>query len=99
MYNLFQRLFISSTAYEKIAVHAFYSALVDFAAGYTTKAQIITVFILDATAEANLDSLIAAYQVSTDKNQWLQELHAVMCLAEAELKYNSGPAFAARMGL
>lgn len=99
MANLFQRLFIDSIDYESISVHYFYAAIVDLAAGETTKQQIITAFNLDTDAEGNLDSLITAYQNSTNKQQWLHELHAVMCLAEGGLKYVDGPSFATRMGL
>lgn len=99
MANLFDRLYVESDDYEKISVHYFYAALVDLAAGETTKQQIVAAFNLDAQAEANLDSLITAYQNSTNKNRWLHELHAVMCLSEGGLKYTDGPSFATRMGL
>ena len=99
MATLYDRLFVISSDYDKIAVHYFFSALVDLAAGETTKAQIVTGFGLDAEAENQLDTLITAYQNATDKNRWLAELHAVMLLAEGGLRYTTPGDFATRMGL
>ena len=99
MADLFDRLFTISEDYPQIAVHYFYAALSDMAAGKSTKSEIVTGFSLDATAEAQLDTLIAAYQNATDKNRWLHELHSVMMLAEAGLKYRTKLSFATRMGL
>lgn len=99
MATLYERLFVDDDSYDAIATHYFYAALVDMAAGETTKAQIINAFDLDTTAQDQLDLLIAAYVSATDKRAWLDELHAVMMLAGAGLKYNSPSAFATRMGL
>ena len=99
MATLYDRLFVPSNDYGKIPCHIFYAALVDMATGNSSKEQLVTAFSLDASSEAQFDTLITAYQNSTNKNQWLQELHAVMMLAEWELKYNSPSAFATRMGL
>ncbi len=101
MATLYDRLFVKAEAgeYSSIAVHEFYSALVDVAAGASTKSQIVAAFNLDAFAEAELDLLVTAYLASGDKNQWLQELHAVMILAEGGVKYTDSSSFAIRMGL
>ena len=102
MSNLYDRLFEPSalSADESpIPVHYFYAGIVDMAAGYTTSAQIVAAFELDALAQSNLTSLIVAYQASSSKDQWLQELHAVMMLAESDLKYRTKQSFANRMGL
>lgn len=100
MADLFDRLFPGEAGDEtKIAVHYFYAALVDLAAGKSNKAEIVAGFNLDATAEAQLDLLITGYQNATDKNRWLHELQSAMMLAEAGLKYTTKQGFAARMGL
>lgn len=99
MATLFDRLFTDSVDYEKVPVHYFFSALVDFASGNSTKAQIVSAFGLDAQSEAQLDTLISGYQNATDKTRWLEELHAVMMLSEGKYKYTTVQDFAARMGL
>lgn len=97
MATLFNRLFVDSE--DSIAVHYFFSALVDFASGNTTKSQIVSAFSLDIESEGQLDLLITGYQNSTDKVRWLEELHAVMMLAEGGFKYTTQQDFATRMGL
>ena len=99
MATLYDRLFTPSADYDKIPCHILYSALVDLATGDSTKAQLIAAFSLDASAEAQLDLLVTAYLASSNKNQWLQELHAVMMLSEWGLKYTTPTSFATRMGL
>jgi hypothetical protein len=51
MANLYDRLFVDSNDYGKIPCHIFYSALVDLAAGKSTRAELITAFSLDAEAQ------------------------------------------------
>lgn len=99
MANLYQRIFVPSDDYEKIPVHGFYSAISDAAGGYSTKAEIVVMFDLDAQASANLDALIAKYQASTEKDRWLHEFHAIMMMSEAGLKYITQATFLARLGL
>ena len=99
MASLFDRLFIDSNDYDKIPCHIFYAALVDLASGHSTKVQLINAFNMNDEQINQLNMLEEAYGNSTNKNQWLQELHSVMMLAEWDLKYNTPSSFATRMGL
>ena len=102
MADLFDRLFPDDPAVENIAVHYFFSALVDYAAGETTRAQIITFWALDAEAQTDLNTLcdaIDAKPTTTEKMVFGTELHAVLMFAEAGAKYTTKTAFKTRLGL
>jgi hypothetical protein len=71
---------------EKMDVHAFGSALSELARGAVTKTQIVSSFSLDTAEEAELDSIVAAYQASgnaTDKVRFIGKLEDVMILSES----------------
>jgi len=100
MADLFDRLFPESG--ENVAVHYFFAAIVDYAAGETTRQQIVNWWSFDSEAEANLDVLCDAIDdlnKKTDKLAFGEELHAVMMFAEAGAKYTTKAAFKARLGL
>lgn len=97
--DLFDRLFGDV---DKIHVHAFKAAIIDYIAGYTTRAQIITAWSLDTEATTDLDVLLTAVDaLSTlvEKLRLAAELDAVMILAEDGLKYTTKSAFRTRLGL
>ena len=101
MADLFDRLFPGDET-EKIAVHYFFSALVDYATGDTTRVQIVNYWSLDAEAEADLDVLCDAVDAESGKANKMAfgtELHAVMMFAEAGAKYTTKTAFKTRLGL
>lgn len=101
MSDLFDRLFPPNDA-ENIPVHYFFSAIVDYATGDTTRVQIVNHWSLDAEAEANLDTLCDAIDALSGKTNKLAfgiELHAVMMFAEAGAKYTAKSAFKTRLGL
>lgn len=102
MPDLFDRLFPSDPGEDNIAVHYLFSALVDYAAGETTRTQIVNYWSLDADAQADLNVLcdaIDALGTPTAKMAWGTEFHAVLMFAEAEAKYNTKAAFRTRLGL
>lgn len=102
MADLFDRLFVTEGD-DKIAVHTFHAALVEYADGQaTTKAQIITALALDAEAEADLTALCNAVDAASgvaNKLLFVTRFHAAALLAEKKLKYHTKAAFRARMGL
>lgn len=62
-----------------IPIHEFTAAMTLLAAGEVTKSQLVTLFAFDATEEAGLDTLIAAYialPTTADKVMWLMKLEA-----------------------
>ena len=100
MADLFDRLFPAEG--ENIPVHYFFSALVDYATGNTTRVQIVNYWSLDAEAEADLDTLCDAMDAEVGRANKLvfgTELHAVLMFAEAGAKYATKAAFVARLGL
>jgi hypothetical protein len=102
MTDLFDRLYPTDPSEENIAVHYFFAALVDYAMGYTTRAQIVNYWSLDTDAEADLDVLcdaIDALSGSIAKLSYATELHSVMMFAAAGAKYTTKATFAARLGL
>lgn len=102
MADLFDRLFPSDPGEDSIAVHYLFAALVDYAAGETTRAQIVAYWSLDADAEVDLDVLCDAIDslgTSTAKMAFGTELHAVLMFAEAGAKYDTRAAFKTRLGL
>lgn len=102
MADLFDRLFVTEGS-DKIPVHTFHAALVDYADGQaTTKAQIITALALDASAQTDLTALCNAIDAAANLNAKLvfsARFHAVALLAERGLKYTTKAAFKTRMGL
>lgn len=102
MADLFDRLFPDDPNVENIAVHYFFSALVDYAAAETTRAQIIAYWLLDAEAQTDLNVLCDAIDVLptlTQKMAFGTELHAVLMFAEAGAKYTTKETFKTRLGL
>lgn len=102
MADLFDRLFPTDSNEENIAVHYLFSALVDYAYGQTTRAQIIAYWSLDVDVQADLTVLCDAIDAlvgNVAKVAFATELHAVMMFAEAGAKYDTKATFAARLGL
>jgi len=102
MLDLFDRLFPTDLDQDNIAVHYLFAALVDYAAGHTTRAQITNYWSLDASAQADLDVLcthIDGLPNLIAKLAWGTELHAVLMFAEAGAKYNTKTSFRTRLGL
>ena len=101
MADLFDRLFPVGME-ENISIHAFAAAIIDYMAGETTRAQIIAYWSLDASAQADLNTLCDATDAlptKADKIQFAIELDAVMLLAAEGAKYTTKSAFATRLGL
>ena len=101
MADLFDRLF-TEDAIDNIPVHYFFAALVDYAAGETTRQQIINYWSMDSEAQTDLNTLcdhIDGLGTATAKMAFGTELHAVMMFAEAGAKYNIKAAFRTRLGL
>ena len=102
MTDLFDRLFPADQNIDNIAVHYFFAALVDYASGETTRAQIVNYWMLDVDAEADLDVLcdaIDALGTPLAKIAFGTELHAVLMFAEGGAKYNTKAEFRTRLGL
>ncbi|KPL05617.1 hypothetical protein AMJ85_11610 [candidate division BRC1 bacterium SM23_51] len=102
MADLFDRLFPSGEEpSDKIPVHAFRAAMGDYAAGYTTRSEIISYWSLDSEAQTDLDVLLAEINASTplEKAFFLLQLHDVMMIAEQGAKYTTKAAFRDRLGL
>lgn len=100
--DLFDRLFPADPEEENIAVHYFFSALVDYAAGETTRQQIISYWNLDTEAQVDLNALcdhIDSLATPVAKMAFGTELHAVLMFAEAGAKYTDKANFRARLGL
>jgi len=102
MADLFERLFPASPEDENIAVHYLHAALTDYAAGYTTRQEMINYWSLDASAQADLNALcnaLDALGTVVDIVRWLIEFHCVLMFAEAGAKYTTKSAFRDRLGL
>lgn len=102
MPDLFDRLFPTDPDADNIPVHHFFSALVDYAAGYTTRAQITAYWNLDADAQVDLNTMcdhIDGLPSAIAKVAWGTELHAVLMFSEAGAKYNTKATFRTRLGL
>lgn len=108
MTDLFDRMFPDpdDQTTQKIPIHPFRAGLDDYAAGYTTRAQIIAGFNMDAEATADLDVLLG--QINTilggpnpvvNVMRWMQEFESVCRLCEDDLKYTTKGDFATRLGL
>lgn len=102
MTDLFDRLFPGDPSEQNIPGHYFFAALVDYAAGQTTRQQIVDHWAMDAEAQADLDTLcdhIDGLSGPVQKMAFGTELHAVLMFAEAGAKYRTKSAFKARLGL
>lgn len=101
MADLFDRLFPPDETVDKIALHSLRAALGDYSTGNTSRAEIVSYFVLDAEAQTDLDVLLAAIDAKTDlqKALFLLELHDVMLIAEEGAKYTDKAAFKTRLGL
>ena len=102
MADLFERLFPAGSEVENIAIHSFHAAVVDYIAGETTRAQIVSYWSLDSEAETDLDNFLdAADALSgiTNKLAFAAELDAVMKMGEEGAKYTTKLEFKTRLGL
>ena len=98
MTDLFDRIF---TEDDNIAIHSFRAALGDYAAGFTTRAEIVNYWSLDSEAQVDLDVLLGKIDSSSNlqKAGFLLALHDVMMIAEEGAKYTTKAAFKTRLGL
>lgn len=101
MPDLYDRLFVESADYDSIAVHSSRAALGDYAAGYTTRTQIVNYWDLDAEAQIDLDVLLARLDAASplEKVLFLLEYHDVALITEEGAKYQTKAEFKTRMGL
>ena len=101
MPDLYDRLFDEDSEIGNIAVHSFRAALGDYATGNTTRAQIVNYWNLDASAQVDLDVLLARIDSfnNLQKAGFLLELHDVMLITEEGAKYQTKAEFKTRMGL
>ena len=102
MADLFDRLFPAEANTENIPVHYFFAALVDYAAGETTRQQMINYWAMDSEAQADLNALcdhIDGLSGLGAKLTFALELHAVFMFAEAGAKYTSKVDFRTRLGI
>jgi len=83
----------------KIPVHAFMAAMAEIKRGFGTRAQFVTVFQLDAAAQADLDALIARFNGGNALTG--VELHDVLLLADSKSVpvYKTVAAIKARLGV
>ena len=100
MTTLFERFFPTDPDVENIAVHAFQAALIDYGTGYTTRLQITNHWSLDSESAAQLDVLCDAVDgmAAMQKVVFASELHAVLLIASAGVKYTTEEPFHARLG-
>ena len=98
MADLYDRLFVED---DNIAVHSFRAAVGDYAAGHTTRAQIVGYWSLDTEAQTDLDVLLAEIDAGTNlqKALFLLQLHDVLMITEEGAKYQTKAEFVARLGL
>jgi len=102
MADLFDRLFPADTTEENIPVHAFMAAITDYIAGETTRNQIIACWVLDASAQVDLNALcdnIDDIVQKINKIVFALELDSTMILCEGGLKYITKTAFKNRLGI
>lgn len=101
MADLFDRIFPTDEELPNIPIHAFRAALGDYAAGYTTATEIINYWSLDASAQSDLNVLLAEIDASTptQKALFLLQLHDVLMIAEVGAKYTTKAEFKTRLGL
>ena len=69
----------------RIAVHYFYAAMTEVAAGEFTRAQLVNHFGLDAAEDTELGVIIGYYQATPAdrKQEFLEFIHRIFMLAEA----------------
>lgn len=95
LYDRFQ-----ATDNSKISVHAFHAALADYLQGSgLTKANIVTIFALDTSASANLDTVIAKIDGIAgvqNKLRVMTSFEALLLLMEHGLAYTDRTSFVAR---
>ena len=103
MADLYDRLFPAEVdpIEPRIAVHYFRAALGDYARGFTTRAQIVGYWSLDAEAQVDLDVLLARIDGGNASQVviFLLELHDVLMITEAGARYQTKALFKTRMGL
>jgi len=103
MADLYDRLFPAEVdpIEAKIPVHTFRAALGDYAAGYTTRNELVVYWSLDAAAQTDLDVLLGQIDASNalQKAMFLLQLHDVLLITEAGAKYQTKADFRTRMGL
>jgi len=101
MADLFDRLFPTDPDEENVAIHSFRAAMGDYAAGYTTRAEITNYWGLDTDAQADLNVLCDALDgmAALPKAGFLLELHDVLMIAEEGAKYTTKAEFRTRLGL
>lgn len=102
MTDLFDRLYPPTIGTDNIAGHRFFAAMTDYAAGFTTRQEMINFWSLDAEAQVDLNALcddLDAQSTVSGKMRWLQELHAVMMIAESGIKYATKSEFRTRIGI
>jgi hypothetical protein len=84
----------------RIPIHAFHAALADYLQGSgLSKAAIVTVFVLDAQASANLDVVIAKIDGTTgvqNKLRVMGSIEALLVLMEHGIAYTTRASFVAR---
>ena len=103
MADLFDRLFPGpGSGIEKIPVHAFHAAIIDYMANETTRNQIVAVWSMDSEAQTDLDALLSAVDALSgldEKLRFAGEMDAVNKLAEADLKYTTKSEYKTRLNL
>lgn len=103
MANLVERIIgIGITdANPKISGHQFMAALAELGYGYVTRSQVIAGFGITAEEESDLDWIINKLSPMNQLSRamCLEELHNVILLAEAGLRYNTRASFVDRINL
>ena len=102
MPNLYERLFPDDNLGNNISVHLFTAAVVDYAAGQTTRQEIITHFALDASAQTDLTALLDTLDAqggTANKLLWIIQFDSVNIMAEQRAKYRTRAAYAQRLGI
>lgn len=101
MADLFERLFPDDPREPNIPIHTFRAALGDYAAGHTTRTEIVTFWELDDEAQIDLDVLLTNLDglTGTQRALFLLQLHDVLMIAETGAKYTTKQTFRERLGL
>ncbi len=68
----------------KIAVHTFWSAMVEIDNGEVTVQQVKNYFEMDADTSSDFDWLIGKYNDSTNKYNFVNLMHVIFILAEVK---------------
>ena len=70
-------------AVNKLPVHSFHGSLVLFANGSLTQAELKTEWGVTGGADlTEFNAMITSYNAATDKNKWLETIHAIFTNAE-----------------